>query len=112
MRPNVKNGTPLHGPSLCETCVYAHIARGFRESEELVLCGAHERVHEVPFRVRDCSSYRDKTRPSFYEMERIALLIPVGEPKRTRGFVPRGHSEPSESEVELILTEPQPDSPL
>jgi hypothetical protein len=89
--------------------VYAHIARGFRESEELVLCGAHERVHSVPFRVRECSSYRDKTRPSIYEMERMALLISVGEPKRTRGFVPCQRPVPDESEVELILAEPQPD---
>ncbi len=109
MRPNVRSGTPLHGPSLCETCVYAHIARGYRESEELALCGAHERMHEIPFRVRDCSSYRDKTRSSIYEMERIALLIPVSEPKRTRGFVPRAEPETDESEVELILTELQPD---
>ena len=26
----VKNGTPLHGASLCDTCVNAHIERGYR----------------------------------------------------------------------------------
>lgn len=109
MRNYVKNGTPLHGPSLCETCVYAHITRGFRVSEELVLCGAHERVYSVPFRVHECSSYRDKTHPSIYEMERIALPISVGQPKRTRGFAPRERARRDEAEVELILTEPQPD---
>lgn len=108
MRPNVKNGTPLYGPPLCETCVYAQIERGYRESEEIVLCGAQERAYAVRFRVRECSSYRDKTRPSIYEMERIALLIPVSEPKRTRGFAVREQRAPDESEVELILTEPQP----
>lgn len=108
MSTHVKNGTPLHGPALCETCVYAHIARGYRESEELVLCGAHEGARSVPFRVRECSSYRDRTRPSIYEMERMALLVSAGEPKRTRGFAVREQSA-EESEVELILTEPQPD---
>jgi hypothetical protein len=34
---NVKNGTPMHGPSLCETCERAHIVRGYRESELLVV---------------------------------------------------------------------------
>jgi len=33
MSVNVKNGTPLHGPSLCESCMNAHILSGFSESE-------------------------------------------------------------------------------
>jgi hypothetical protein len=36
---NVKNGTPMHGPSLCETCDRAHIFRGYRENELIVVCG-------------------------------------------------------------------------
>jgi hypothetical protein len=72
-------------------------------------CADLTSAHEIPFCVHECASYRDKTRPSISEMERIALLIPVSEPKRTRGFVPRTEPETDESEVELILTEPQPD---
>ena len=34
----VNNGTPMHGPSLCESCMNAHILRGFSESEEEVVC--------------------------------------------------------------------------
>jgi hypothetical protein len=109
MRAHVKNGTPLHGPPLCETCVYAHIARGFRESEELVQCAAHEPVHRVPFRVRECSGYLDKTRESLYEMKQIAWLLAPRGPKRAAGFLARPEPETAESEVELILTEPQPD---
>jgi hypothetical protein len=109
MRTNVKNGTPLHGLPLCETCVYAHITRGFRESEELVLCAAHEPVHRVPFRVRECSGYLDKTRESLYEMKRIAWLLAPRGPKRAAGFLARVAPDDATNEVELILTEPQPD---
>jgi len=35
----IKEGLPLEGESLCSTCVYAHIRRGFRESEQDVFCG-------------------------------------------------------------------------
>ncbi len=41
---HVKNGTPMHGPSLCETCVRL-MSKGFRESEILVVCGAVYRDH-------------------------------------------------------------------
>lgn len=107
MRSHVKNGTPLHGTSLCGTCIHAHIARGFRESEELVLCAAHEPVRRVPFRVRECSGYLDKTRQSLYEMKQIAWLLDRHGPKRA-GFMPRAAEKTADSEVELILTEPQP----
>ncbi len=109
MRTHGKNGAPMHGPSLCDTCAYAHIARGFRESEELVLCAAHEPVHRVPFRVRECSGYLDKTRESLYEMKQIAWLLAPRGPKRAAGFMARSQRESPETEVELVLTEPQPD---
>lgn len=108
MRTRVKNGTPLYGPPLCDTCVYAHIARGFRESEECVVCAAHEPVHRVPFRVRECSGYLDKTRESLYEMKQIAWLLAPRGPKRAAGFIARG-PECADPEVELILTGPEPD---
>ena len=82
-----KNGAPIYGPSLCETCVFAHVKRGFRESEVLVACAAAEPAHCVPFPIRECSVYRDKARPSIYEMEKIALIVNPRDPKRT-GFVP------------------------
>jgi hypothetical protein len=109
MSANVKNGTPLHGAPLCETCLYAHIERGFRESEELVLCAAHEPVHRVPFRVRECSRYLDKTRESLYHMKEIAWLLEPRGPKRKAGFAPPLREQEHDNEVELILTEPQPD---
>jgi hypothetical protein len=100
----VKNGTPTHGPSICESCVYAHVKRGYRESDMLVYCVATEPVHRVPFPIRECTAYRDKTRPSFYEMEKIALTITPRDPKRT-GFVPANDPVEAGSEIELKLDE-------
>jgi len=97
----VKNGTPTHGPSLCEACVNVHAKRGYRESEVLILCRATEPVHRVPFAVRECSGYRDKTRPALYEMERIALIVTPRETKRT-GFVHTGE-EGEKREIEITL---------
>lgn len=51
----VKDGTPLHGKSLCEGCVNAHIERGYRESETLIFCQATNPEHRVRFPVRECS---------------------------------------------------------
>jgi len=37
---HIKNGTPLHGESLCATCMHAHTVKGYSESEEMVVCQA------------------------------------------------------------------------
>lgn len=103
MTGHVKNGTPLHGGPLCETCVYAHVRRGFRESEMLVICVAQDPALRVPFPVRECSVYRDKTRPSMYEMEKIAWILAPRGPKRAAGFVSVADSQTHKTEVELIL---------
>jgi hypothetical protein len=100
----VKNGTPIGKPSLCETCTYAHLKHGYRESDVLVICVATEPTHRVPFPVRDCTAYRDKTRPSMYEMEKIALTITPRDPKRT-GFVPSSEPATVAREIELKLDE-------
>jgi len=104
MTVRVKNGTPSYGPSLCETCTFAHVKRGFRESEVFVVCTAAEPAHRVPFLIRECSVYRDKTRPSFYEMEKIALVITPRNPKRT-GFVHASEFAKEDGEIELKLDE-------
>ena len=55
MGANIRNGAPLDQRSLCETCRHAHIERGYRESEELVVCQLTFPGHRVSFRVRQCS---------------------------------------------------------
>ena len=59
---------------------------------------AAEPARRVPFLIRECSVYRDKGRPSIYEMEKIALIVTPRDPKRT-GFVPAEKV----AEIELTL---------
>jgi hypothetical protein len=105
MSVNVKNGTPLHGPSLCETCSNAHIQRGYRASEELVLCTANSLDRRVLFSVRECSSYRDKNRQSLYEMEKTAWILQPRGSKRAAGFLPSEEVKDVGREIELTLDE-------
>ncbi len=104
MGVHVRNGTPLHGPSLCETCVNAHIKKGFRESEELVVCQATYPEHRVPFRVRECSGYIEVKRQSLKQMEDMAWILAPKGVKRQAGFVPPQEIGTEEPEIELILS--------
>ncbi len=98
----VKNGTPLHGASLCDTCVNAHVERGYRETETLVFCQATYPEHQVHFRVRDCSSYTEKQKQTLYEMKKIAWILDERHDRKV-GFVPAAEMEERTNEVELIL---------
>lgn len=103
MATNVKDGTPMHGPSLCDTCSNAHIVRGYRASEKLVSCGAHEPGHPVQFSVRECTDYRDRTRQSLWEMEKIAWVLAPQGSKRKAGFAPPAEPGKGDDEIELVL---------
>jgi len=48
----VKDGTPQGSASLCVTCRYVHIVRGFVSPNGL-----------VPFSVRECTDYNDRRVP-------------------------------------------------
>jgi hypothetical protein len=92
----VLGGTPHHGrKSLCETCRWGHVARGFSDSQTVVRCGAvsqHDRAYssnfrQVPFPIADCSLYADKRLPTVDDLQKQALII---DPDRIRvtGFAP------------------------
>jgi hypothetical protein len=86
----IKGGMPEHGEPLCRTCRFAHIQRGFRESEETIFCDySYNALRKVPFKVADCTDYIDRTVPTRYEMEKMALLINI-EPARNRIGFDRG----------------------
>jgi hypothetical protein len=99
----VKNGTPIEGPSLCETCSHAHIARGYSASEEVVVCQAVYPNRRAGFRVRECNEYLDKTKETLYWMRKIAWPINAGDGKHKVGFPTIGCA--TQSEMELILDE-------
>jgi hypothetical protein len=103
----VKNGTPLDGPALCETCSYGFIRLGYRMGEALVICRWTEPNNRVDFRVRDCSAYHDKTRPSMYQMEQIASVIRVDLSKEMAGFSAGNDAAIDKELVELLLEDKQ-----
>lgn len=73
---SIRNGTPVGNCSLCDSCDHAHIINGYGESEVLVYCDyLYHRAIPIPFKVRQCSSYRDKNRPSWDQMEKLAIVI-------------------------------------
>ena len=73
----VRNGTPIGSVSLCTTCSYAHIVEGYRESEVINLC-TYDRGLMISFKVKSCSNHLDRTRPSWLEMQKLAIPVSSG----------------------------------
>ena len=86
--------------SLCGSCYWAHIQRGFRESEEVVFC-CFSKFRPVPFKVADCTDFSNKTVPTREQMERIALIIPTKPARQPTGFPGIGFRAEDEEEGEM-----------
>jgi hypothetical protein len=84
-KPYIKGGTPVGSESLCKTCCYAHIMTGYRESESITLCTDLNPNIVVPFVIYECSGYYDKNRPSWRQMEKLAINVTPG-PLKKVGF--------------------------
>ena len=80
----IKNGTPVGTESLCKTCTSALVFTGYRESEQMTMCTYVHPNIVLPFTVNTCSNYYDKNRPSYRQMQDLAIdvtpapLKPVG----------------------------------
>jgi len=83
----IKDGTPEGTLSLCVTCRWGHVIRGFRESQELIHCTWLNGSPEIQFPVNRCSSYDDRRIPSRRDMEQIAWILLTKKAGRTIGFV-------------------------
>ena len=81
----IKGGTPIGSASLCKTCRSAQIMTGYRESEQLTICNWVDPCMVVPFTIYDCSNYYDKNRPSWKQMEDLAIDV-VPDPLKKVGF--------------------------
>jgi hypothetical protein len=84
--------------SLCRACYWAHVQKGFRESEEAVFC-CFSKFRPVPFKVADCTDFSNKTVPTRAQMERIALIIPTEPARKRAGFNGAGFSNFSRIEA-------------
>src|SRR5437762_11746161 len=71
----VKDGTPQGAETLCVTCRWARIVKGFSLSQEEIHCGWLWRNPLVQFPVSQCSTYDDKRLPSKCDMEKIAWIL-------------------------------------
>jgi hypothetical protein len=103
----VKNGTPLDGPPLCDSCSHAHIAKGYRIGEYVAVCTLTSPATRIPFRVRECSDYLDKHRESLYDMKKTAWLILPERDKKTAGFFQPPASVGPSDDFEFILNDDQ-----
>ncbi len=99
----IKDGTPLDGPSICDSCAYAHIVKGYRIGEHVAICTLTSPATRIPFRVRECNDYLDKQRESLYDMKKIAWTILPERSKKTAGFVQPPAVEESDDSFEVIL---------
>jgi hypothetical protein len=93
----IKITKPGDAESLCRTCYWAHAQKGFRDSEELMFC-AFGGLRKVPFKVRDCTDYLNRTLPTRRQMENIALIIPTQSARKPAGFSGIGFAGDSEEE--------------
>lgn len=94
---------PSDGQSLCRTCYWAHAQKGYRESEEVVFC-AFGPMRKLPFAVRECTDYLNRTLPTRRDMERIALIIPAEPARKLVGFRSAGFASTPEEEEEVATT--------
>ena len=79
---NIKNGTPVGSASTCESCRFAQIMRGYRESELLVYCDYISPSILVPFKLSSCTNFGDKNRPDWEQMEKLAIdVMPISSAK-------------------------------
>lgn len=83
----ISDGTPYGAESLCRTCRWAHIVKGFSVSQEQIRCRGLRNHPTVPFPVSECNSYDDKRLPSRWDMENIAWILLTKKAGRTIGFV-------------------------
>jgi hypothetical protein len=105
MQVNIRDAAPLAGRSLCETCLHAHIERGYRESEELVVCQLTYPEHRVSFRVRQCSGHTEANRQTLKQMERIAWVLDAKGSARKLGFMPADERPENPDQAGLLRTD-------
>ncbi|HJZ63941.1 MAG TPA: hypothetical protein VKD70_06465 [Candidatus Acidoferrum sp.] len=106
----VKGGTPQSNNTLCRTCTYGHVIKGFRATEEEVFCRYFYLEREIHFAVSECTFYEDRRLASKREMEEIAWILRTDMPRRRVGFISPGLLREIEAEaaaLPIILEEPK-----
>lgn len=83
----VKDGTPQGSGTICTTCRWAQIVKGYSSSQTEFICTRLYPDRPVKFPVAQCSTYDDKRIASKQDMEKIAWILLTKKTGRTIGFV-------------------------
>jgi hypothetical protein len=62
--PKVKEAEEAAAESLCATCVFAHVVRGYERGEEIITCGYACPPRDMLFAVRECTDHKPKRESS------------------------------------------------
>jgi len=100
----VRGGTPQGGGTLCQTCSYGHLIKGFRATEEEVFCRYFYLEREIRFPVSECTFYEDRRLASKKEMEDIAWILRTDMPRRRVGFISPEQLREIEDEAAVVPT--------
>lgn len=75
--------------SLCASCVFAHVVRGYQRGEEIIACGYAFPQRDILFAVRECTDHKPKRECSGAEIaSEGAVNLPPLEPKAANFRVP------------------------
>jgi hypothetical protein len=66
----INKSAKLERESLCRSCRYAHIQRGYEKDEEQIFCTYTDHDHAVLFAVRFCADYCDRDAPAAEQLEK------------------------------------------
>jgi|SRR5215813_2789853 len=99
----VKDGTPQGSGTLCTSCRWAHIVKGYSASQTEILCTRLYPDRPVRFPVAHCSTYDDKRIASKLDMEKIAWILITKTAGRNIGFVTAAQFRQIEGEDAEIL---------
>jgi hypothetical protein len=73
---------------------------GYRESEMVTMCSYADPSIVVPFVIYECTKYYDKNRPSWQQMEKLAIHVSPGRTKPVGFKVGAGFGETTVRVVE------------
>ncbi len=80
-------GTPVGTESLCKTCTYGRIVKGYSMLERIFICDRYLEPIRIPFKVRECSDYLDKRLPDIEDMKKMAYILQERRTGHRTGFV-------------------------
>ena len=82
----IKGDAPESRKSLCHTCDFVHLVRGFGECEEVVVCRYTYPDMQMKFRVKECTGYLANNQATLKQMEDIAWIVDGSRSTRVKGF--------------------------